>query len=192
MGGERDRADQEQGSSPGVENIRPQHGKGRKSKMTQQITSEQIWKELKKEIFAVLGMVTSKGEARTIGIVYIVHNNKIYVSTSKESWKARHILRNPHVSMTVPIAKHIPFLPWIKIPAATITFSGNAKVLKPEELEEEALHSLLQGNEKDREKLSTLSILEIAPVGEFVTYGVGIPLMEMRFPEKARGRVSVA
>ena len=82
-------------------------------------------------------MVTSKGEARTIGIVYIVHKNKIYVSTSKESWKARHVQRNPHVSMTVPIAKRIPLLPWIKIPAATITFSGNAKVLEPEELEEE-------------------------------------------------------
>lgn len=160
--------------------------------MPQRVTSDQIWKELKKEIFAVLGVVTSKGEARTIGIVYIVHNNKIYVSTSKESWKARHVQRNPHVSMTVPIAKRIPLLPWIKIPAATITFSGNAKVLEPEELEEEALHSLLQGNEKDREKLSTLYILEIAPVGEFVTYGVGIPLMQMRFPEKARGRVPVA
>ncbi len=159
--------------------------------MTQQLTSEQIWQELKKEIFAVLGMVTSKGESRTIGIVYLVHDNKIYVSTSKESWKARHIQSNPHVSMTVPIAKRIPFLPWIKIPAATITFSGNAKVLEPEELEEDVLHSLLQGNEKDLEMLSTLSIREIAPVGEFVTYGVGIPLMQMRFPEKARGRVPV-
>ncbi len=160
--------------------------------MNQQVTSEQIWKELKREVFAVLGMVTFKGEARTIGIVYNVHNNKIYISTSKESWKARHIHRNPHVSMTVPIAKRIPFLPWIKIPAATITFSGNAKVLNPEELEEEILHSLLQGNEKDRDMLSTLTILEISPVGEFVTYGVGIPLMQMRFPEKARGRVPVA
>ncbi len=159
--------------------------------MTQQLTSEQIWKELKKEIFAVLGMVTCKGEARTIGIVYIVHDHKIYVSTSKESWKARHIQSNPHVSMTVPIAKRIPFLPWIKIPAATITFSGNAKVLNPEEMEEEVLHSLLRGNEKDWDTLSTLSILEIVPVGEFVTYGVGIPLMQMRFPEKARGRVPV-
>jgi hypothetical protein len=167
-------------------------GKGRNIKMTQQIVSEQIWNELGKQIFAVLGMVTSKGEARTIGIVYIVLKQKIYISTSRDSWKARHIQRNPNVSITVPIAKRIPFLPWIKIPAATITFAGQAKVIAAQELGEDILHPLLQGNEKDREKLSSLSVLEIVPVGDFVTYGVGIPLMQMRFPEKARGRVPVA
>jgi hypothetical protein len=160
--------------------------------MDQQMTSEQLWKELGKQIFAVLGMVTQKGEARTIGIVYIVHDNKIYISTGRDSWKARHIQRNPHVSVTVPIAKRIPFMPWIKIPAATITFAGNAKVLEPHELKDDVLHSLLQGNEKDSETLTSLSILEITPTGDFVTYGVGIPLMQMRFPEKARGRVPVA
>lgn len=163
-----------------------------KIKTTQQLTSEQIWMELRKQIFAVLGMVTPKGEARTIGIVYIVHNNKIYISTSKDSWKARHVQRNPHVSMTVPIAKRIRFMPWIKIPAATISFAGKAKVIVAQELGDDVLHLLLQGNEKDREKLTGLSVLEIAPAGEFVTYGVGIPLMQMRFPEKARGRVPVA
>ena len=111
--------------------------------MTQQLSTEEIWKELKKEIFAVLGMVTPKGEARTIGIVYIVHENKFYISTSRESWKARHIQHNPHVSITVPIAKRIPLMPWIRIPAATITFSGNAKVLVPQKLGEDILHPLL-------------------------------------------------
>jgi uncharacterized pyridoxamine 5'-phosphate oxidase family protein len=160
--------------------------------MTQQLNSKQVWNEIRKEIFAVLGMVTSKGEARTIGIVYVVHDHKIYISTSKDSWKARHVQRNPHVSITVPIAKRIPFLPWIKIPAATITFSGNAKVFDPQKLGDDILHPLLQGIEKDAEKLSTISVLEIEPVGDFVTFGVGIPLMQMRFPEKARGRVPIA
>ena len=44
--------------------------------MTQQLTSEQVWNELEKEIFAVLGMVNSKGEARTVGIVYVVHESQ--------------------------------------------------------------------------------------------------------------------
>ena len=39
--------------------------------MSLQLTAEQVWAALRKEIFAVLGMVNSKGEARTIGIVYI-------------------------------------------------------------------------------------------------------------------------
>jgi hypothetical protein len=157
-----------------------------------ELTSEQVWTELKKELFAVLGMVTPKGEARTIGIVYIVHGRKLYIATNKDSWKARHIQRNPHVSLTVPIAKRIPFLPWIKIPAATITFSGTAKVLEPQNLGPDVLHALLQGTEKDTQKLAGMAVLEVEPAGEFITYGVGIPLMEMRFPEKARRRAPIA
>jgi len=85
--------------------------------MAQVLTSNLVWKELGRELFGVLGMVTSKGESRTVGIVYIVHKKKIFIATSEQSWKARHIRRNPSVSMTVPIAKRIPLLPWIKIPA---------------------------------------------------------------------------
>jgi hypothetical protein len=156
------------------------------------LTTQQVWTELKKELFAVLGMVTPKGEARTIGIVYIVHDRKLYIATNKDSWKARHIQRNPHVSLTVPIPKRIPFLPWIKIPAATITFSGIAAVLEPQNLGQDILHALLQGTEKDTQKLAGMAVLEVEPAGEFITYGVGIPLMEMRFPEKARRRAPVA
>jgi len=159
--------------------------------MTLQLTSEQVWNELKKELFAVLGMVTAKGEARTVGIVYTAHAGKIYIATGKDSWKARHVSQNPHISITVPIAKRIPFLPWIKIPAATITFSGVATVLEPEKVEKEVLFALLRGLTEDQERLATMCIIVIEPVGDFVTYGVGIPLMQMRDAKKARGRAPV-
>jgi nitroimidazol reductase NimA-like FMN-containing flavoprotein (pyridoxamine 5'-phosphate oxidase superfamily) len=155
------------------------------------LTSEQIWSELKKEIFAVLGMVTSKGEARTVGVVYIAHDHKIYISTGKETWKARHVRGNPYVSITVPIAKRIPIMPWVKIPAATITFSGQAKVFDAKDVENDILHALFRGLESDSEKLADMAVLEIEPTGDFVTYGIGIPLMQMRFPEKSRGRAPV-
>jgi hypothetical protein len=35
------------------------------------------------------------------------------------------------------------------------------------------------------------SVIEVTPVGDFVTYGVGIPMMQMRDPEKSRGRAPV-
>jgi hypothetical protein len=159
--------------------------------MAQKLTSEQVWNELEKELFAVLGMATAKGEARTVGIVYIVHDRKIYISSGKEAWKVRHIQNNPHVSLTLPIAKCIPFLPWIKIPAATITFCGVAKVLEAENVEGDILHALFRGLESDTEMLGTTIILEIEPQGDFVTYGIGIPLMQMRFPEKSRGRAPI-
>lgn len=159
--------------------------------MGQPLTSEQVWTELNKEIFAVLGMVTSKGEARTVGVVYIVHDHKLYISTGKDAWKAHHVGGNPHVSITVPIAKRIPIMPWIKIPAATITFSGEGTVHDAKRVSQDILHALLRGGETDSAMLETISVIEIVPAGEFITYGVGIPLMQMRDPQKARGRVPV-
>lgn len=160
--------------------------------MTNQLVSETVWKELERELFAVLGMVTAKGESRTIGVVYIVQDKKIYVLTGADTWKARHIQGNPNVSLTVPIPKRIPFLPWIKIPAATISFSGKANLVEAEKVDKEILHQLMRGQEEDLENLRSLSVIEIDPIGEFVTYGVGISLMTMREPEKARGRAPVA
>jgi hypothetical protein len=157
--------------------------------MTQNLTSSQVWDELKKELFSVLGMVTAEGKARTVGIVHTIHDKKLYIATGKDTWKARHIRANPNVSITVPIAKRIPFLPWIKIPAATITFSGNGKVLDPKDVSTEVLNSLLRGLETDTEMLATMCVIEIQPVGDFITYGVGVSLMTMRDTEAARGRV---
>ena len=110
--------------------------------MSQQLSSDRVWNELKQQIFAVLGVVTARGEARTIGIVYIVHDHKIYLSTEKDAWKTRHVQSNPHVSITVPIAKRIPLLPWIKIPAATITFSGTATVFEAKDMAGDILQAL--------------------------------------------------
>jgi len=160
--------------------------------MSQQLTSQQVWEVLEKELFAVLGMVTAKGQARTIGIVYIVHDRKLYIATGQDTWKARHVRNNPYVSLTVPIAKRIPIMPWIKIPAATITFSGVGKVLGPQDVSDDILQALFRGMEADAEMVKTMSVIEVQPVGDFITYGIGVSLMTMREPEKARSRASVA
>jgi hypothetical protein len=120
-----------------------------------------------------------------------VHEQKLYISTRTTEWKKRHVQNNPNVSMTVPIAKRVPFMPWIKIPQATITFSGKARVFAAKDADLEILHALLRGGENDPENLARLSVLEIEPQGEFITYGIGVPLMQMRYPDKARGRVPV-
>lgn len=159
--------------------------------MILQLSSELVWKTLRQEVFAVLGMVTAHGEARTVGVVYTVHSQKVYMVSGKDTWKVRHISQNPHVSLTVPIAKRIPFLP-IKISAATITFAGLASVCDAESVSLEVLKSLLRGLETNAETLATMCVIEIQPVGDFITYGVGVSLMTMRHPDKARGRAPVA
>ncbi len=159
--------------------------------MTLQLKSEQVWQAVEKELFAVIGMVTAKNEARTVGVVYIVQDHKLYIGTGKNSWKARHIGGNPHVSMTIPIAKRIPFMPWIKIPAATITFSGKACVIATSDVSHTLLKAVFQQMADDQAMMADSCLIEVVPEKEFITYGVGIPLMQMRHPEKARGRAPV-
>ena len=156
-----------------------------------ELTSAQVWREIEKQIFAVLGMVTPNNQARTVGIVYIVHQRKLYIGSQETAWKTRHIAQNPHVSMTVTIAKRIPFLPWIKIPAATITFSGVAKIFKPEDVSEEIIQALFRGMETTPQDSPPFMVIEVTPEKKFITYGVGVSLLEMRDPVKARGRVTV-
>lgn len=155
-----------------------------------ELTTQQVWQAMEKQLFAVLGMVNAKGEARTVGVVYIIRDQKLYISTQKSTWKTRHIQQNGHVSITVLIHKRIPFLPWIKIPAATITFSGTARVLAYDDVDAE-IASSLSGRELSKQETAVLAIIEVSPVGDFVTYGVGVSMSEMRDQEKARGRVAV-
>ena len=37
--------------------------------MTAQLTTEQVWKVIEKELFAAIGMVTAGNEAWTVGVV---------------------------------------------------------------------------------------------------------------------------
>jgi hypothetical protein len=160
--------------------------------MSLELKAEQVWKVLEEELFGVLGMVTVHNEARTAGIVYVVRDHKLYIGTGRDTWKVRHIAANPHVSMTVPISKRIPFMPWIKIPAATITFQGTARVMDPGEDQASIMATVFRDLAADPAAMEDVCVIEVVPEGDFVTYGVGIPLMQMRHPEKARGRAHVA
>ena len=148
-------------------------------------STDLVWREIRRQIFAVLGFVTPKGEARTAGIVYAVRGREVFIGTGRESWKSRHIAKNPNVSLTVTIPKRIPLLPWIKIPPATVTFQGSATVIGLNEAPADIQHTLFRGLELDVATRDEISIIRVAPRGEFVTYGVGVPLMAMRRPAEA-------
>ena len=155
--------------------------------MSVQLTSKQVWEEIEKNSFAVLGMVTARNEPRTVGIVYVVDNNKFYIGAERTQWKTRHIQGNPHVSLTIAIPKRVPLMPFIKIPAATITFSGTARILEKDDLSPDLLERVYR-HEAGRAAWCTI---EVTPEKDFITYGIGVSMLTMRFPEKSRGRVPV-
>jgi hypothetical protein len=156
-----------------------------------ELTPEQVWDVIEKNLFGVIGMVTKENEARTVGIVYVVRDRRLYIGTGKDTWKVRHVAQNPHVSMTIPVHKGIPLMPFIKIPAATITFCGEAKVIDPEDTPPEILQAIYRGMAEDNERVAETCLIEVTPVKDFITYGIGIPMMKMRDPDQARGRAPV-
>ena len=155
--------------------------------MSPQLTTASVWNEIERNNFAVLGMVTARHHARTVGIVYIVDDHRFYIGAGREQWKTKHIARNSDVSMTIPIAKRIPLVPWVKIPAATITFSGSAQVLEKDELDATLLERLYR-HDSDR---SGWCAIEVTPRRDFITYGIGVSLWAMRSPDRSRARVPV-
>jgi hypothetical protein len=156
------------------------------------VTSDLVWREIEKRSFAVLSYVNPKGRARSAGIVYIPIDRVLYVRAAKESWKAKHIRLNPHVALNVTISKRVPFVPWIDIPDATIAFSGTARVIPMSEVEPKLLEKILGRMIERHGIMDENCIIEIHATGHFATYGVGVSLLDMRDPEKARGRTPVS
>ena len=159
--------------------------------MSVQLSTEQVWEAIDNEVFGVLGMVTPQNESRTVGIVYVVRNRHLYIGSGKSAWKVKHIAQNENVSLTIPIHKRILFMPWIKIPAATITFSGKARLLDLGETPPEIIEAIYRGMADNEKMMAESALIEVTPTKDFITYGVGIPLMKMRDPEQSRGRVPV-
>ena len=149
------------------------------------LTSDQVWQEIKKQIFVVLGTVTSRGQPRTTGIVYVVRDRQLYIAAFRATWKVRNILADPHVSLTVTIPKRIPFCPWIKIPSATITFQGQASITSLQETPEEIQKALMEDLKISPEARSNMCFIKVRPEGRFLTYGVGTSLRGMLNPEQA-------
>ena len=82
-------------------------------------------------------------------------------------------------------------MPWIKVPAATVTFAGTAEVLGADVVDDAAIAKLFRGMKNVEELKRDFAVITVKPTGHFVTYGVGVSLMDMRDPAKARARVPV-
>ena len=155
------------------------------------LTTEQVWNALAGASFAVVSYVTPGGEPRSSGVVYAVAGGRLYVAVAADSWKARHIAVTGRVAVTVPVRRGGLLALLFPIPPACVSFQGAATVYPPGPLADvpvpKQLAALLPA-----ERQATSRILEILPEGHFVTYGLGVSLMQMRSPAASRARVPVA
>jgi hypothetical protein len=75
--------------------------------------------------------------------------------------------------------------------AVAISFQGDASIHLVEEVPPELPRALLRGLEVNPDLRKEVCVIRIRPAGEFLTYGVGVPLRTMRKPEAARGRAPI-
>ncbi|WP_411720090.1 pyridoxamine 5'-phosphate oxidase family protein [Mycetocola sp.] len=154
-----------------------------------ELTTDDVWRVLAKQNFMVVGMVSARGKARTAGVMPYTAGRTLWFTTNDDAWTSRHIAVNPEVSVTVTIPKHVPLLPWIKVPAATITFAGVAEVVPAVRMPAAARTALTKGLKHNEDGSGgTLLGVGIRPVGDFITYGVGVSVVGMLDTEAARGR----
>jgi hypothetical protein len=154
------------------------------------VTREQVWHELDKASFAIVGYITPAGEPRSSGVVYKTVGKRLYIVVAPDSWKARHIAAAGHVSITVPVRRGGILSLVLPIPPATISFHATAIVHEAGSVKvcalSKELDSLLP---PDRREAAV--VIELAPDGRFITYGVGVRLTDMRTPELASAIIPI-
>ena len=160
--------------------VAPQHG----------LSTEQVWKELEKDSFAVISYVTPAGKPRTSGVEYAVVGRHLYVVTDPTSWKARQIANGDEVAVTVPVRRGGALSLVAPIPPATISFHARAIVHPAGSVNIKSVSKKLAAQlPKERQ---TGCLLELVPEGAFLTYGIGVSLRAMTQPDLAQAHVPVA
>lgn len=152
--------------------------------------TDRVWAAIEKGSFAIVGYVTPAGEPRSSGVMYRTVDRRLYVVVAPDSWKAKHIAAAGRVAVTVPVRRGGVLSLVAPIPPATISFHGGAVVHEPGSPEVAPIFVKV-GPVLPPERRGSASVIEIAPEGVFVTYGLGVSLAKMRHPDLARARVPV-
>jgi Pyridoxamine 5'-phosphate oxidase len=148
--------------------------------------TQEVWRDLAKQSFAVVGHVNNDGEPRSSGVVYALVGHRMFVAVAPDSWKARALQTGDQVSVTVPVRRGGPLSLIFPIPPATISFHATVTVHAAESVTRSSLPKELRRLLPETGD-APICILELAPAGQFLTYGVGVSLMAMRDPAVAVG-----
>ena len=155
------------------------------------LSTEAVWQTLAKASFAVVSHVNAAGEPRSSGVVYGVADRRIYVAVAADGWKARQIVTGQEVAVTVPVRRGGILALLVPIPPATITFHARATVHQAGSLDIGSVSKELEKLVPEARKAGSC-VIELVPEGRFLTYGIGVSLMDMANPALALARVPVA
>ena len=155
------------------------------------LTADDVWGEIEKASFAVIGHVTPAGEPRSSGVVFKAAGRRLYVAVAPGSWKAAHIEASGRVSVVVPVRRGGILALIMPIPPATISFHATAIVHPSGSMTGSGCPARELADLVPPDRRSQARIIELTPEGAFLTFGIGVTLMDMRRPAIAMARVPV-
>ncbi len=153
-------------------------------------TTDQVWREVSKGSFLILGFTTRDGKPRSSGLIYAASGRRIYVEVHPGSLKAREIHDGDQVAVTVPVRRGGLLSLVMPIPPAAISFHARVVAHPLGTLDLGTISKTFAALPEDVRKGSI--VFELQPEGQFLTFGIGMSLMEMRDLNKALGRAPVA
>ena len=148
-------------------------------------------KQLKKNFWLVLSTTNDKLQPQSSLVVYQSDGKDIFIQTGKITVKAKNIMKNNKVSVTIPIRKNLmhKFLP---APPAEIHFKGTAEILPFEnEYARKVFKKYLTHELPDEIKSESIWI-KVTPSKRINTYRIGVKLWNMRDPTKARKVINLS
>lgn len=149
---------------------------------------EEVKEIIEKNFWCVLSTANSKGNPQSSVIMYESDGNALYFTTGKPTLKARNMGNNENVSITIPFWKNT-FHKFIPAPPAELHFKGKVEFLERNHPEvQENMKRILKFEQQAGVSVDTLYV-KITPVKKIATFGVGIRLLQMRKPNKARNMV---
>ncbi len=154
------------------------------------VDPEQVWDQLERATFAVLAYATPAGSPRCSGVLYAAGGHRLYVATSAGSWKARQVKDGTEVAVTVPIRRGGLLSLVAPVPPATTSFRATTAVHPSEDLRIDDVPAKLRKLVPPARRESAV-VLALTPWGQFLTYGVGVPLLKMSDPDTAGARVPI-
>lgn len=150
-----------------------------------EVAGAAVIEAIRKRSFATLATTSSEGRPHAAGVLYALSDSKLYVSTMLSSRKARNILDNPRVAVTIPV-RRAPVGP-----PSSIIFQASARVL---DLDDPGLRTAAATGElkavtgHGEPELPGGCFVEIALPRRAVTYGLGMSLLSLiRDPMNAAG-----
>jgi len=150
-------------------------------------TLEQVDRAIRRRSFCTLATVSPAGRPHAAGVLYAYAEGALYVSTQRDSRKARNIAANPAVFVWVPV-RRVPVGP-----PSGVQFAAEAELLDNDDTEVRRLAAggLLKAITGHGElELDGGCFVRIAPGPTIHTYGIGLPLHRLiRDPLNAGGRL---